>query len=346
MSNLSIQSFLPQAINYIHHVHPIGIPGWSAEDNFEVSPLKQGEYHMNFLVRQGQTAWVLRVNTGSQLGLSDQEQIAYEYQTLVLLEPSGVSATPLFLDNTLKILPYGVLGMEYLPGEPLNYRRDLVDAARLFARFHQLEVPESQMHLMREERPLTSTYQRCRQKLQVYHLSDLAKPALKSYLTEVCAWADEARLKESYFLEDPWNGIINTEVNNANWIVDRKNRTLHLVDWEKPLWGDPSRDLSHFRVPTTTLWKTDYRMSDEDKKEMMGAYKAALTDAHLRDTIEERTRIRDPFNCLRGVSWCAMTWVRYQQDENRLINPDTQKKLEMYVNLDFVRSLFDPYLNV
>ena len=116
------------------------------------------------------------------------------------------------------------------------------------------------------------------------------------------------------------------------------------MDWEKPLWGDPSQDLSHFRVPTTTLWKTDYRMTNGDKRVFLDAYRAALSDAHLRDTIAERVRLRDPFNCLRGISWSAMAWVNYQTGEHALRNEDTFRKVSAYLDLEFVRSLFDPYL--
>jgi len=344
MPDLSIQSFLPQAKNYLQRVQPTGVPDWSPDADFEVKPLAQGEYNMNFLIRQGEMAWVLRVNAGSQIGLSEREQIAYEFKTLALLAPAGIAPTPYFLDNSFRFLPYGVLGMAYLPGEYLDYHRDLADAARLFAHYHQLEMSAEQVHLIPEELPLTYIYNRSAPRIQVYLDSDLADPNLATYLREVRAWANEARHRESYYLSDPWNCIINTEVNNQNWIVNREAGTFHLVDWEKPLWGDPSQDLSHFRVPTTTLWKTDYRMSKKDKASMMAAYKDALTDNHLRDTIEERTRLRDPFNCLRGVSWCAMAWMQYQHGDHLLKNPDTFRKLAMYVDLDFARSLFDPYM--
>jgi aminoglycoside phosphotransferase (APT) family kinase protein len=345
MPDLSIQSFLPQAIQYLRQVQPIGIPRWSTEEDYSVTALAQGEYNMNFLVTQQDHAWVLRVNTGSQIGLSNKEQIAYEYNTLVLLAPTDVTPKPYFLDDSFELLPYGVLGMQYLPGQRLDYHRDLIPAAQLMAKYHQLEVPESQIHLICEERPLSLTYERCARMLQVYFESELAKEPLTSHLHEVIDWADDARHKEQYFVQDPWNCIINTEVNNSNWVIDRKRGTIHLVDWEKPLWGDPSQDLSHFRVPTTTLWKTDCRLSPGDQALMMDAYKAALDDDHLRDTIEERTRLRDPFNCLRGVSWCAMAWVQYQQGDHLLKNPDTYQKLAMYVDPVFVRELFDPFIN-
>ncbi len=344
MYNLSIQTFLPQAKAYLLQARLVNVPNFNPNEDFTIKPLAQGEYNMNFLVQQGNSTWVLRFNTGSQIGLSQAAQIIYEFNTLKLLAPLDVSPQPYFLDDSLEFLPYGALGMAHLPGEKLDYQRDLEKAAQLMARYHQLEIPESDNHLIREDQPLSLTYQRCLRMLQVYFESDQVDPALAAYLGEVRAWAEEARHQEAYFQADPWLCLINTEVNNTNWIINRQAKTLHLVDWEKPLWGDPSQDLSHFRVPTTTLWKTDYRMSDADKARMMMAYKAAIADPHLRDTIEERTRLKDPFNCLRGVSWCAIAWIQYQVDEHLLKNEDTFQKLSMYVDLNFVRSLFDPYM--
>jgi len=345
MPELSIQNFLPRARKYLLQARSIKAPNWSRDADFSLEPLAQGEYNMNFLIKQWKTAWVLRVNTGSQINLSSADQITYEFKTLKLLEPSGVTPKPYFLDDSLKFLPYGILGMAYIEGELLNYRRDLAEAARLMAQYHQLIIPEDQIHLIREQQPLSLTYQRCVDMLQVYLDSDQADKNLRSYLLEILDWAEEARHLERYYFNDPWNCIINTEVNNTNWIINKNAGTSYLVDWEKPLWGDPSQDLSHFRVPTTTLWKTDYRMSEDDKFDMMSTYKKALIDPHLRDTIEERTRLRDPFNCLRGVSWCAMAWIQYQRGDHMLKNIDTFRKLSMYIDINFVRSIFDPFMH-
>ena len=345
MTDLSIQKFLPHATQYLQETRPEGIPHWQPYRTFSVTPLAQGEYNLNFLVRQGNTRWVLRVNSQSEIGLSNANQIRYEYQTLQLLAPARVAPQPYFVDASLTHLPYGVLGMSYFPGEFLDYQRDLTAAARLMTRYHQLSVPEEQIHLRREEHPLTQTYQHCRQMAEVYLNSDLADQSLRRYLQEVLAWAESARHQEDYFLRDPWQCIINTEVNNTNWIVDRETHAIHLVDWDKPMWGDPSHDLSHFRVPTTTLWKTDQHLSPADQNRLMTAYKDATPDPHLRDTIEERTRLHDPFNCLRAITWSAMAWVQYQRDEHLVKNPATFHKCQLYTDLAFVRSIFDPYLN-
>jgi aminoglycoside phosphotransferase (APT) family kinase protein len=344
MSNLSIQTFLPQAVQYLQDAQPSGIPHWRADQPFEVSPLAQGEYNLNFLVGQNGFHWVLRVNSRSEIGLSNADQISMEYETLSLLAPSGVAPQPYFLDASQTHLPHGVLGISFFPGEHLDYQRDLTAAAQLMARYHQLKIPPEQVHLRREDHPLTQTFQHCQEMLSVYLAADLADPDLSNYLQEVLDWADGARHREAYFLRDPWQCLVNTEVNNTNWIVNRTTQAIHLVDWDKPLWGDPSQDLSHFRVPTTTLWKTDQRLSPMDVTQMMTAYKAALNDAHLRDTIEERTRLHDPFNCLRAVTWSAMAWVQYQHEEHLVRNADTFRKLQLYTDLGFVRSIFDPYL--
>jgi hypothetical protein len=62
MPALSILTFLPQAIEYLRSARPTVIPGWSPDKAYTVKPLAQGEYSMNFTVRQGAVIWVLRVN--------------------------------------------------------------------------------------------------------------------------------------------------------------------------------------------------------------------------------------------------------------------------------------------
>ena len=47
---------------------------------------------------------------------------------------------------------------------------------------------------------------------------------------------------------------------------------------------------------------------------------------------------------LRGISWSAMAWAAYQADFAGVKNPDTWRTLQRYMDLDFIRSLFDPFL--
>ena len=74
-------------------------------------------------------------------------------------------------------------------------------------------------------------------------------------------------------------------------------------------------------------------------------YASHHRDRHLRDTIGDRVQLRDPFVYLRGISWSAMGWVAYQTDYDGVRNPDTWATLQRYLDLGFIRSLFDPLLS-
>jgi aminoglycoside phosphotransferase (APT) family kinase protein len=311
---------------------------------FTVAPLAQGEYNLNYLISSETNGLklVFRVNIGTQIGRSDQ--VTYEYRALKLLAGSGHTPRPYFVDDTRKILDRGVLVMAYLPGEPLDYKRDLSAAADLFAAVHQVEVDPADNHLIREDAPLSLIYDECQGLLAHYFESDLADGAIRDYLKEVILWADSARVREKYFTKDPWLCIVNTEVNSGNFVVNRERGVIHLVDWEMPRWGDPSQDLCHFCSPLTTLWKTAFRMTPREKKEFIDTYGRGIGDKHLRDTLQDRIRLRDPFVYLRGISWSAMGWVAYQTEFSGMKNPDTWETLQRYLDLAFIRSLFDPFL--
>jgi hypothetical protein len=85
-------------------------------------------------------------------------------------------------------------------------------------------------------------------------------------------------------------------------------------------------------------------MRPREKKGFIAAYCRGIGDQHLRDTLPDRIRLRDPFVYLRGISWSAMGWVAYQTEFSGMKNPDTWETLQRYLDLAFIRSLFDPFL--
>ena len=333
---------LPKVEAYLNHRDWSSVSAMS-DRTFTVTPLAQGEYNLNYLIASDSIRLVFRVNIGTQIDRDDQ--ILYEYKALDLLKRSSVTPRPHFVDDSRRFIDHGILIMDYLPGESLDYNRDLPRAAGLFAAIHQIKVPPENNHLIRENAPLTLIYDECAGLLQQYFDSDLADPDIRQYLIDLKIWADAARAKEKYYQQDPWPCIVNTEVNSGNFIVNRRKETIHLVDWEMPRWGDPSQDLCHFCSPLTTLWKTDWRMSQKKKKGFLDTYRQLIKDPHLRDTLEERVRLRDPFVYLRGMSWSAMGWVAYQTEFSGMKNPDTWAKLQQYLNLNFIRSLFDSFID-
>ena len=341
MTMTLMDDMLPQVDFYLDSRDWDDVPVMKGRE-FEVSPLAQGEYNLNYLISSGSLRLVFRVNIGTQINRDDQ--ILYEFRALELLAQSGVTPRPHFVDDTRQVFERGILIMEYLPGEPMDYSRDLWDVAGLFATIHQIDVPAAQNHLIREDAPLTLIYEECAGLLRRYFDSDLAQSEIRDYLIDLKNWADGARSQEIYYQQDPWPCIVNTEVNSGNFIVNRPQKTIHLVDWEMPRWGDPSQDLCHFCSPLTTLWKTNWKMTREEKRRFLKTYSRHLQDRHLRDTLMDRVRLRDPFVYLRGISWSAMGWVAYQTRFSGMKNPDTWAKLQQYMNLEFIRSLFDPFI--
>jgi aminoglycoside phosphotransferase (APT) family kinase protein len=334
---------LPKVSEYLAAKNWADVPVMQGQE-FKAFPLAQGEYNLNYLITSDSTQLVFRLNIGTQIARDDQ--IVYEYQALDLLRQSGVTPRPHYVDDTRTFFDRGILVMDYLPGNALDYNQDLAQAAKLFAAIHQVEVSEEKNHLIREDAPLSLIYKECDGLLRQYFSSNLAEPDIKNYLTNLLNWADTARTGEKFYQQDPWPCIVNTEVNSGNFIVNREKETIHLVDWEMPRWGDPSQDLSHFCSPLTTLWKTDWRMSPAKKRDFLKTYCRHIDDPHLRDTLQERVSLRDPFVYLRSISWSAMGWVAYQTEFSGMKNPDTWAKLQQYLNLKFIRSLFDPVINV
>ena len=49
-----------------------------------------------------------------------------------------------------------------------------------------------------------------------------------------------------------------------------------MIDWEKPLWGDPAQDLGHMLAPTTTFWKTDVIFEDCIVQDFITEYQVAV----------------------------------------------------------------------
>lgn len=303
-------------------------------------PLAQGEYNQNLIFQHPVTGQelVLRVNYGSQIHLSNQ--IEYEANALCLLEPSGRTPKVHYVDGSLQHLDHGVLVMDYLPGKPLDYEcpSDLAEAARVLADIHSVPVPDDH-GLIAPEESLRAILDECEAMVAVYLDSPLGDAPTKRTVRDLLelAWGKVDDLKGVPFPRC----IINTELNNTNFLMNGAEKG-YLIDWEKPLFGDPAQDLGHFLAPTTTFWKTDVIFTDEQIAKFLDHYIAAV-NANGRDDlaegIRERTSVFLQVTCLRGITWCAMAWVEYQSPERELVNESTRKKLEQYLEPAFLERI-------
>lgn len=306
--------------------------------------LAQGEYNINYLVTEADPKAarprqaVFRLNTASQLQL--ENQIAYEYGALEALAPSGVTPKPLWLDDTRGAFPYGLLCMEYLPGRPLDYSRDLHHAARLFAVLHGQDTAPFQGRLI-EERGL------CRARVAEGHrwLADYAgcpqasATVLKllTRLGDTCS--QRAPEADAFFEAEPWTVVNNTEVNSHNFIIGPERQ--YVIDWEKPVLSDPVQDITQFLAPTTTLWRTETVLTEEALEHFYSQYDRF---SGRGEGLRERVAVYSPFLYLRALSWCAHAWVAYQGEDRAIRNPRTYRKICQYLQEDFMVPLLKSWV--
>ena len=324
---------------YTHSETFLSSLGLAPQTNLQFSLLGQGEYNQNFSFIHPLTGQklVLRINTGSQMHLD--HQIEYEFSALRALESSGRTPKALFCDNSKGILPYGTLVMEWLPGRPLDYRRDLSKAAEIFADIHSTVVPADHQ-LIQPAHPAKAIFDECMEMVQHYFDWDKADKTIVSLLEQLNT--EISKLPLTAPCSAPLC-MVNTEVNSGNFLINDEGKS-YLIDWEKPLLSEAAQDLGHFLVPTTTFWKTDVILTPDEIRDFVALYETAVAGRMDTSSLKERLPLFFTVTCLRGVTWCAMALREYSAPDRPLSNADTLAKIQDYMNEDFLRNLLNNYV--
>jgi len=285
--------------------------------------LAAGEYNENYLVHSRSGQYVFRINHGSQLGLDNQ--IEYEFKVLKAVEPSGVTPRGLFVDRAVEEFGNGVLLMEYLPGRALRYDTDVEAAAEVFSRIHSLPTVEG---LIVQSHPVEAIAEESHGLIHRFpdHPLIREKAHLLRYHEKMLTLAENTR---DYFTNEQLC-IVNTEVNSGNFIVQPEK--TYLVDWEKAVVSYRYQDLGHFVVPTTTLWKSNYIYSEEEKLSFVQHYIEKLRLGLDIKEVFEKTKILERTILLRAISWCFMAYYEYTREDRTLRNSDTFAKIRDYLN--------------
>lgn len=306
------------------------IPGG---EQIEMKLLAQGEYNINYVFVHpvSKKRLILRVNTGSQMHLDNQ--IQYEYHALKLLEDSGRTPRAVYVDGSKNQLEYGIMVMEFLEGHALDYRREMSCAAQCLADIHSVLV-DGRSGLIMPENPLRAILDECNEMVETYYSSSLGDVHKKRMIERMLK--NGQRKLENVPEYEGYRCCINTELNSGNFLINGEEKENYLVDWEKPLYGDPVQDLGHFLAPTTTFWKTDVILRPEEMNDFVRQYKMYVADRYDTAGIEDRLRLFIPITCLRGITWCAMAWVQYQDPERLIWNEETFRKIEAYLDEGFL----------
>ena len=288
--------------------------------------LGAGEYNINFTFDEGDLKKVLRINMKSQMNL--ENQIEYEYETLQLLKDSGVTPKPYDVVTETNLLPYKYLTMEFLKGRSLNYKTDMKIGAYLLSTVHNTKYGEN--NLINASNPFQLMFDECKQMSGEYLAWEKADEKVSNYIKtflEKC----QTLIPEEYDIANPC--IINTELNSGNFLIGEGKEDSYVIDWEKALIGECEQDLAHFLAPTTTFWKTDIILSENEINEFLEEY------SNYRNFDRERFERYLIFNCLRGVTWCSMAFRQYSENDKMLMDETTFKKIASYIDLEFLEKV-------
>lgn len=289
----------------------------------EILHLASGEYNENYLVVSSGEKSVFRINHGSQLFINNQ--IEYEFNVLKSLEDSGVTPRPLFYDSKPSGFAGGVLLMEYIEGRPLDYNCDSEKAAFIFSQIHKLPCDS---RLIVQADPLKDI---CSESLKLINMNSSSEYSnvrllLLKYHDEMLELSE----REKNIFSSERLCTVNSEVNSGNFIISDTRSVL--VDWEKSVVSYRYQDLGHFLVPTTTLWKTDYRFTPAGKADFLKSY---LGYSELDMNIDElfyKTGLLEKVILLRALSWCYMAYEQYASGNKKLTHDETFDRIKYYLD--------------
>ncbi|MFW6075982.1 MAG: phosphotransferase enzyme family protein [Chloroflexota bacterium] len=300
--------------------------------------LARGEYTFNYRATDGSgEEVVVRLVTGSQMGLSIPEQALYEVHALELLVDSGRTPLPIAVEPEPADFPYPIIIMSYLPGRPLDYSRDLAGAAECVAEIHNLGVPDAH-RLQGHPDPFESIEEEAGGLLEPYVNWKGANPATIKGLEALRELIREIASHSGDLFERADRGIVNYDLNTHNFVVD--DGRVSLLDWEKARIGPTSQDLAHFLLPTTTLWRdeTATLLSPEQEDLFLDAYFSRRPELGP-PLYKEELRAMKALISLRALSWCAWSLAMSASGERAIVNQETLDRGRTYLQPDFLKDL-------
>ena len=302
------------------------------------SDFAHGEYNQNFLFTHPITnkKLILRVERGSQMGLDDQ--IGYEFAGLKALKGCGRTPSALYYDSSKQICKHGVLVEEFLPGVKLDYENSyhLSEAASIFADIHSYEVT-ADCKLIEAKNAFEEMLIECEKMANKYIASDISSTKVKAEIERLLAEANS--IVSTGGLKTEHYSIVNTEVNNTNFLINDGETPSYLIDWEKPLVADPAQDIGHFLADTTTFWKTDFFFTKQQKVDFVEGYIDKVAGRFRDSELKQRCLKFANFTVLRGITWCAMASVEYAYASKDILDPVTAEKLKHYLDVSYLESV-------
>ncbi len=309
----------------------------------QARPLAQGEHNANYSFEHPESGrrYVLRLNYISQLSLC--EQASYELSVLRAVEPSGRTPLGCYADDSHELHPRSALVMEQVSGQMLDFSSptQLAEAACMLADVHSV-VPSGGCGLLQPGDALLDLIAESQAMFATYRGSALENPQITAMVERLFSKALRMT-RDSAPRPAECRHIISTEMVSAHFLMNADGAPGHIIDWEKGILGEATRDVAYFLAPTTTIWDTDFIFTPQQRAQFVEQYWRAVGGRFERGAFDERFDAYTMANCLRGVTYCAQAWVQYHDPAHPLKNAKTFEKLKVYLSQEFLELLASEY---
>lgn len=361
MPEPALQKNLLLASDYLTRNHELrSCLGIARDAVLDIEPLGSGEHNLNYMFSNPSmdARYVLRINIVPQP--FHEDQIAYESDALGLLTPSGCVPRVLYSDSSRRLMDYGAMVISFCDGEELDFDDlapgDLACAAKIMANIHSVRVDDAACSaLYRPQDPLQQMYDEAKRRFDDYLRSGFEDRRI----TEWCNHLFEATQKV-VAATPPSTGsraIINTETLPSHFLIARKGDEArsagfpgYMIDWERPIIGEPAQDIAYFVSPTSTFWDSDYLFPADDVDGFLGLYIDAVEGRFELGNFRERFLAYRAMTVLRSTSWCCRALARYKKASSESSVPasdsagsskvhrlsKTAEKLDTYLSDEFL----------
>lgn len=320
-----------------------------------LSALGMGEHNLNFVFADpaGGSRYVLRVNVTKQPFHDDQ--VRYEYEALVALEPSCVTPLPLYVDSSDDAPGFGVLVESFCEGGMLDFDNlrpgDLQCAAQLMADIHATPI-ETDCPLHRPHDPLRALFEECRQRYALYEASDVAELRVEKWMDRFFACVEP--LLDTPFDSQVDGHIVNTETLASHFLITPDEAAIaashvgpgrfcahpgYFVDWERPIIGDVAEDLAFFVAPTTTFWDSDYLFEPSRVDGFLDEYWQAVDGRFAYPGFADRFRVFRMVAVLRAFMWCCKAEAQYKANPDLHRTDRAVAKVPIYLSDEFLERM-------
>lgn len=340
--------------------------------------LGEGEHNRNFWFADPESGrrFVLRINVDPQP--FHDNQVAYEFAALQLLEPCGRAPQPLYLDDSPDAPGKGALVETFCEGEQLDFDRlrpgDLRCAVQLMADIHAVRVADvARCPLHRPADPLRGLFDECVNRFKAYRASGCEDARLTRWTERFISAAHSA-------LDEPCDPqecchIANTETLAAHFLIparsaaaaaeeaaasegseaegssigaDGRGRSAEFdwrahpgffVDWERPIVGEVAQDLAYFVAPTTTFWDSDFLFTADQAEAVVEDYWRAVDGRFPRGRFDARFRAFRMMTALRSTTWFCKALPFYLGRAEGHMTDRTRGKFPAYLSDEFMEML-------